>query len=260
MDTTADKPPFAPLVLAVDTSSASSSLAIARGGQDIATIAVANIRQHSQVIFDQLQMILALSETGIEEIDLFAAINGPGSFTGLRIGLAAVQGLARTLKKPVVGISAFDALAGDLDVARYVAALIDAGRGDVYLGLRMVDTQGMPRAVGADFVGSLGAVLEAVRNRIGDGGKGVSLLGSGAARYAAEILQFIEDEGVRTTGVESLDPPHGLWLMPPRQRFLAAWAARAAGNYLVSGDAGELMPYYLKPSDAEAKWNMLLGQ
>ncbi len=247
-------------MLAVDTSSASSSLAIARGGKDVAAITVANTRQHSQVIFEQLQMLLALSGTDIEQMDLFAAINGPGSFTGLRIGLAAIQGIARTLGRPVAAISAFDALAGDLGAAGHVAALIDAGRGDVYAGLRLVDSRGVPSAVGLDFVAPLDVTLRTIRERVGDDGRVVNFVGSGFLRYIDEIIRLAELEGLPATCADVVGASPGGWGLMGRSQFLAGWAARVATRYLVAGGTGELVPYYLKPSDAEAKSRILNGQ
>lgn len=69
---------------------------------------------HSQTLLPMIDTLLKAVETDVESVDLFAAANGPGSFTGLRIGLATVKGLAHACNKPVIGVSTLLALAYNL--------------------------------------------------------------------------------------------------------------------------------------------------
>jgi tRNA threonylcarbamoyladenosine biosynthesis protein TsaB len=121
------------LVLALDTSTRVGSCAVARDGgllrQDASD---PSVPQASRL---PAQLMAILQETGIElaEIDVFAVATGPGSFTGLRVGIATMQGLAFAAGKPLIGISAFDALASFGGTAR-IATWIDAWRGDVFAG------------------------------------------------------------------------------------------------------------------------------
>src|SRR5690349_3161414 len=86
-----DRPP---LILAVDTSSARASLAIARGAEIIASSQSDAFIPHSNIFFDLLSNLLHSAALSITEINLFAAAVGPGSFTGLRVGLSAIKGLS----------------------------------------------------------------------------------------------------------------------------------------------------------------------
>ena len=88
----------------------------------------------SGLLFEQIQALLAREEVQLSDIDLFAGASGPGSFTGVRIGLAAIKGLAEVLGKPAIAVSNLEALAefgqGDLR-----ATIIDARRGEVFAAL-----------------------------------------------------------------------------------------------------------------------------
>lgn len=122
------------LVLALDTSTRVGSCAVARDGalvrQDASDPAVP---QASNL---PAQLMTLLEETGIElaHIDVFAVATGPGSFTGLRVGIATMQGLAFAAGRPLIGVSSFDALAS-IGGPRRLATWIDAWRGEVFAGL-----------------------------------------------------------------------------------------------------------------------------
>ena len=81
-----------PKILALDTSSPNVSLALCRGRETVALIGVTGIAPHSRTLFRHLNYLLESAETSLEQIDLFAVVTGPGSFTGLRVGISAVKG------------------------------------------------------------------------------------------------------------------------------------------------------------------------
>jgi tRNA threonylcarbamoyladenosine biosynthesis protein TsaB len=122
------------LVLALDTSARIGSCAVARDG----VLVRQDAGDHSVAQASRLpaQLMTLLQETGIAlaQIDVFAVATGPGSFTGLRVGIATMQGLAFAAGKPLVGISAFDALASIGGPGR-IATWVDAWRGEVFAGL-----------------------------------------------------------------------------------------------------------------------------
>jgi tRNA threonylcarbamoyladenosine biosynthesis protein TsaB len=120
-----------PVILALDTTSEFGSVAVRRSGETIAETHLRSPEGFGHVIFAAIEDVLAQANTQLEEIDCFAAANGPGSFTGVRVGMSAVKGLAEALSKPVAAISNLRALSlfgsGPLR-----ATVLDARRGEVY--------------------------------------------------------------------------------------------------------------------------------
>lgn len=122
---------MSPLVLAIDTTLEIGSLALARGDEVLEEVEVRAPGGFAQILYGELQGLLARNRVSLPQIDCFAAASGPGSFTGVRVGLACVKGLAEALGKPAAGVSNLQALAS-LGTAPLRAALIDARRGEVY--------------------------------------------------------------------------------------------------------------------------------
>jgi tRNA threonylcarbamoyladenosine biosynthesis protein TsaB len=120
-----------PNILALDTTSEFGSLALRRSKETLAEIHLPSPDGFAHVIFQAIEDILAGAHMRLEDIDCFASASGPGSFTGVRAGLAAVKGLAEALHKPAVGISNLRALSR-FGTATLRAVVLDARRGEVY--------------------------------------------------------------------------------------------------------------------------------
>lgn len=165
MSSTNEKTPF---ILAIDTSSSYSSYAIACGDKVIASLSNEPGTPHSQTIFSSLSKILEEANLKIEDIDIYAAVVGPGSFTGLRVGLAAVKGLADTMNKPVYSIGSIDAVALSSGVREPMLIIIEAGRSEVYAGLREIkDLMRLIRGGGDDADDTVGQ-LDSIKERFPD--------------------------------------------------------------------------------------------
>jgi tRNA threonylcarbamoyladenosine biosynthesis protein TsaB len=125
------------LVLGLDTTTAAGSAALVADG---VTIEVAPIDPSQPVatrLPGDLAALIEKYRVALREVSVFAVATGPGSFTGLRIGIATMQGLAVATGKPLIGVSSFDALATFADAPR-VAVWIDAWRGEVYAAIYAV--------------------------------------------------------------------------------------------------------------------------
>jgi tRNA threonylcarbamoyladenosine biosynthesis protein TsaB len=126
------------LILAIDTSGQSGGITLAEADAGsfrvIESAAIAGGTFSAQLI-PTLAALLKKHGYGVKDIGGFAAASGPGSFTGLRVGLSAIKGLAETLQKPVATVSVLEALASLADREGKIAAAIDAGRKEVFLGL-----------------------------------------------------------------------------------------------------------------------------
>lgn len=124
------------LILALDTSSPSGSLAVLRDEKVIGVVSTANREVYSSRMFRELDSLLAQLALRMEHFELFAVAAGPGSFTGLRLGLTAAKGWAEVYKRPIAAVSALEAVAVQASSeAQIVVPVLDARRGQVYFGL-----------------------------------------------------------------------------------------------------------------------------
>lgn len=121
------------LTLAVDTSCLTASCAIVQDGIVIAELSTQHGKTHSQKIMPMINTTLSMVDKKLNHIDLFAASIGPGSFTGIRIGVVTIKTLAYSLRRPVCGISTLDALAYTMpDFNGIISPMIDARNNQVY--------------------------------------------------------------------------------------------------------------------------------
>lgn len=160
-------------LLVIDTALGACTAAVFEDGRALAVRFEPMTKGHQERIGGLVRDVMAEAGGGFDSLDRIGVTVGPGSFTGLRVGLAFAQGLGAALDRPVVGLSALDALAASLaHQDGPIAALIDARRGQVYARLF---ADGGP--LGPDEALS---VEEAAR-RIAHIGPGVALVGNGAA-------------------------------------------------------------------------------
>jgi tRNA threonylcarbamoyladenosine biosynthesis protein TsaB len=127
------------MLLAIDTSGKKGYLALVRveAGQQnaemIGSVPLAGGTFSAQLV-PQISALLEKHRFNKKDISAFAVVSGPGSFTGLRVGLAAVKALAEVLQKPIAAVSMLEAIAGSAGDSGRVIAALDAGRGEVYVG------------------------------------------------------------------------------------------------------------------------------
>jgi tRNA threonylcarbamoyladenosine biosynthesis protein TsaB len=120
-----------PLILAVDTTGEHGSLALVRGAEVLEAVAMHAPSGFAQILYGELERLLTRQGVSVADVDCFAAASGPGSFTGVRVGLACVKGLAEALGKPAVAVSNLEALAR-CGSAPLRGAVIDARRDQIY--------------------------------------------------------------------------------------------------------------------------------
>lgn len=123
-------------ILAIDTSALTATAAILAGDTLLGEISTTTRLTHSQTIMPMIDELLKKVNLDISDIDLFACSEGPGSFTGLRIGIGTIKGLAYGLGKDAVGVSTLEALAHNIAFTDCVISpIMDARRGQVYNAL-----------------------------------------------------------------------------------------------------------------------------
>ena len=219
-----------PLILAVDTTHEFGSLALLRGGETVDEVLLHAPTGFGHILYGHLARLLEANGTDIGDVACFAAAAGPGSFTGVRIGLACVKGLAEALARPVVAVSNLEAMAG-LGTAPLRAPVLDARRGEVY-----------------------GAVYDAARAVVSP--EVVMKFPDWLATLPAGDLEFVATDfspflgalaGTRFAGAHVLDAPRAL----AAAVGAVAWRRFAAGQAL---DPAAADANYVRRSDAELLW------
>jgi len=219
------------LVLAVDTTSASGSVAVGDAGRVQGELRLASPTAHSARLLPAVEFLLASLALAPHNLDGYAVVVGPGSFTGLRVGISAMQGLAMATGRQIAAVSALDALAAaganDRDD---VGAWMDAQRGEVFATL--YDPSGTRVAIEPSAMRP-GATLDAWRAALH--GRKVRFVGDGAVRYAELIRERL---GAK---VDIVAPPP---LAPIVGRLALASPERAVSPHAV-------VPIYIRRPDAE---------
>lgn len=124
-----------PLILSIETATLAGSVALSQGLDIVASLRGDNQTSHSNTLLSDIDSVLNRAGRTLSEVDLFAVAAGPGSFTGLRIGIATVKGLAFTLQRRCVAIPTLEAVAHSANPCERVVAVLPAGRGEVFVQL-----------------------------------------------------------------------------------------------------------------------------
>ncbi len=239
----------APLALVLDTSHMEGSVAVFQGDRMLCGIVFDASDTHSATLMPAIDVCMANAKAEMKDIGLFGLVTGPGSFTGLRIGMATIKAFASISRSPVLTVNSMELLAAAFPFCRYpVFPLIDARRSEVYaagyeLGTGHPVELAGPRAVTPEDVGRL---IEET------GVRGTVLFcGTGAVKYegllretvkkevvfagprwavpsAALIMEFSGDrEPVRFKDLPGIEP---LYLRPPDAKIPAGTKLREGGG------------------------------
>jgi tRNA threonylcarbamoyladenosine biosynthesis protein TsaB len=148
------------LILAIDTSTRSRSLALLRDERILAQVSDTEQSPYSERLFRDVQALQREHSFQMREIDLYAVAAGPGSFTGLRVGLTAVKGWAEVYGKPIAAISALEAIAAQSEQQTGIAgAYFDAKRGQVFGAAYDLGLQRHMKLIGEELLAPAGDFL-----------------------------------------------------------------------------------------------------
>ncbi|MDE0105073.1 MAG: tRNA (adenosine(37)-N6)-threonylcarbamoyltransferase complex dimerization subunit type 1 TsaB [Bryobacterales bacterium] len=150
-------------LLAVDTARRHGSVALLRDGEVVASASLGVAPGFGEVLFPTIQELLRGQALAVADIEAFAGATGPGSFTGIRVGLVAVKALAEVGERPVAGVSSLRALAASASCEGPRAALLDARRGELFCGCYGPGAE----ALASETVGVWDAVWPGVRDLCG---------------------------------------------------------------------------------------------
>ena len=220
-------------ILSIDTSSTTGSVAVVAGQTLLAEITIARRETHSRRLMDMIDGALNMAGLDLKELDGLAYTRGPGSFTGLRIGLSVVKGLALVSAKPLVGVSGLEVLAHQApDRSHLICPMMDARNNEVYCARYRYLDNGFQRVVDEAALSPEDALAGITENCL--------LVGDGALRYRTLMEERL---GMLARFAA---PDHGI----PRALTVArlSLAKFEAG---VTDNLQSVVPLYLRKSYAE---------
>ena len=223
-------------ILAFDTTSVYGSAAVLEADQLLGEVCLAGLSSHSVRLLRQVDFLLQQFSLSIQDIEAYAVAAGPGSFTGIRVGLSTVKALARASGKPVAPVSALRALAYKIreNTEQPLAAMIDAKKAEVFAALYKVSQGNWVELIAEGAYRPLDFLALLPQK-----GK-VWFIGSGVEAYKKEIQAVFG----------------GRALLASRSFFLAAEVGVLGWQLLQQGKglkADEVEPIYYRPSQAEEK-------
>jgi tRNA threonylcarbamoyladenosine biosynthesis protein TsaB len=213
-------------VLAFDSAGSACSAALWQDGRIVAHRLAPMEHGHAEALIPMVQAVMAEAGVGYSDLDLVAAGTGPGSYTGVRVGLAAARAIASAAGKPLSGVSNFDAVVAACAPDRPGLVAIETRRADLYIQLFAPngDADSPPTIVAEDGLATLF-----------DGADRVLVAGDAAGR-ACDLLTAAGRTAQIHPSAQHADA-----------RFIAALAAE---RWLVGGKTGSTEPIYLRPPDA----------
>jgi tRNA threonylcarbamoyladenosine biosynthesis protein TsaB len=224
-------------ILGIDTSTSCGAVGLIDGGEVLSDVVLNIPVTHSERLLGAIEFVLREAHCSIGDVDGWAISLGPGSFTGLRIGVSTAKGLAFATGKPVAGVSSLDALASQVSPTSYlICPILDARKKEVYTAFYRYGEGGF----------------------LGRQSDDQALRPEDLVRKIKEQTIFIGD-GVRTYKDFLLHSLPSLATFPaaPLQVSHGSMVARLGSDLLKKGEHLNLStfsPIYIRPSEAEIKW------
>lgn len=242
-----------PLILSLETATRAGSIAISRGETLLAAQTGDASTSHSAHLLESVRSALEVSGVTLNDVDIFATSIGPGSFTGLRIGLATVKSFAATLRRSCVGVPTLYAIAHAAGESERTLALLPAGRGEVFAQLLAVERSGEVHPLNSPTHIAPHKLLEKVKSELH-----LKWAGDGAHLHAEAIKAQALAQGIlfRDESQEVHTEPgrERQWTIAPAQDVLAVDVCQLALLRVRSDEAvspEQLRAIYVRPSDAE---------
>jgi tRNA threonylcarbamoyladenosine biosynthesis protein TsaB len=242
-------------ILAIDTSTMLGGIAITDDSLGLIAEVRLNVKStHSERLMTEIDHILTQAGLTLSDMDVFAVAIGPGSFTGLRIGLSTVKGLSYATGKPIVSVPTLEALAWNFPYCNYpVCTMLDARKKEVYAALFLWDNNGFIRLIDEVAINVLEFLKRFDENNppsppLSKGGLGglshkrVIFTGEGALLYRDKII-----EGM---GGKAILAPHEKMIPSPANVASLGIKKAQEGKF---SEPISLVPFYIRRSEAEIK-------
>lgn len=219
------------LILAIESSAKAASVALMEDGRLISQYSQCSGLTHSRTLLPMVENMLKNTECTVSDVELIAVAHGPGSFTGIRIGVSTVKGLAWAAEKPCVGVSTLGAMAWHgVSAGGIICPVMDARRSEVYNALFEIQN-GEPVRLCPDRAISLSRLAEELSAM----GAEPFLVGDGAKLS----YDYLTEAGVKCR------------IAPQNLVYQSAWGVGMEALRCEPGTADELLPVYLRLSQAE---------
>jgi tRNA threonylcarbamoyladenosine biosynthesis protein TsaB len=224
-----------PLILAIETATMCGSVALLSGNRCLAENSVDTATTHSRRLIQQVDQVMRETETNWEQLDGIAVSLGPGSFTGLRIGLSTAKGLAMAADRPLLGVPTLDGLAHQIIAppGSRICVLLDARKKEVYAAFFKCNSDGIPERTSEDLVmkpEKLAALIDPPTLLVGDG----------AVVYREVFREALDNSAI-------FAPPLSFF---PRAATIGRLALEMFANHDFI-DPANAVPIYVRPSEAE---------
>ena len=217
------------LILGISTSSNIASVALSKDAECIKELNINNNKTHSETLLPLINELLSETNIKLQDINLIACDNGPGSFTGIRIGISTVKAIAESLNIPVIAVSSLEGLAYNIHDSECICSLIDARNNQVYCGL--FDSN--HTLIGNYMADDINTILPVINQN-----KDILFVGDGAVAH----------KGLLNINNFRSDPLHH-----PKNINLCAFNKFSKGEIL---SADSILPMYLRKSQAERMRNL----
>lgn len=228
------------LILAFESSARAASVALVEDGRLLSQYSQCSGLTHSRTLLPMAEDMLKNAELSLEQVDRFAVAHGPGSFTGIRIGVSTVKGLAWAADKPCVGVSTLEAMAWHgVSAGGLICPVMDARRGQVYNALFRIE-KGRPLRLCEDRPIALPQLAEELKAL----NTPAFLVGDGAELAA----RYLNEQAIPCV------------MAPENLRWQSAWGVAMAAMEQPAGNADSLLPVYLRLSQAERERQERLAQ
>ena len=233
-------------ILAVEAAANVCSVALVEDMRLLGELTVNNKKTHSQVLMPMLESLLEQCTTAFDEVDALAVSAGPGSFTGLRIGVASVKGLAYAKNKPVYGVSTLEAMAYKLPhCGDVIVPIMDARRSQVYCAAYAWKKGQLNTVLAPDAM-----AIDALCSKLKAQGKTCIFIGDGVPVHQAYLTEAM--------GETACFAPVGANLQSAAAVAACAFAKAQAGE--APSDYAALQPIYLRKSQAEREYDEKMKQ
>ena len=242
-----------PLILSIETATLGGNVCLFQGDKVLASVSGDPKLSHSNTLLNDINQCLDLARLAIRDVELFAAASGPGSFTGLRIGLATVKALAATLHRPCIGIPTLQAIAHTGGSSAATVSLLPAGRGEVFVQQFSV----VDETTELDAAAHLppGRAIERYSKQ-----RTLKWVETGSTAHQELIAAAAQASGIafRVTPAGETETSQSGWTLVSGETCLAKHVAALATARFRRGEleqAEDLTAIYVRPSDAELKCN-----